>query len=83
VACTGAPAVHRNIGFALAVADLLELPDDLPLMAGVTAALSVPICLSYPGSLAHLKAVAHSAAREAMHHQNIADATQTRKRSEA
>ena len=48
-------ALHRNIAFALAVADLLELPDDLPLMPAVMAALSVPICLGNPGSLAHLK----------------------------
>jgi hypothetical protein len=51
-------AVHRNIAFALAVADLLELPDDLPLMPAVTAAaLPVPMCLRDPASLAHLKAV--------------------------
>jgi hypothetical protein len=42
------------------------LPDDLPLIPAVKAALSVPICLSNPGSLAHLKAVARSAARRAM-----------------
>jgi hypothetical protein len=59
-------ALHRNIAFALAVANILELPDDLPLMPAVTAALSVPICLSNSGSLAHLKAVARSAARGAM-----------------
>ena len=56
-------ALHRNIAFALAVADLLELPDDLPLMPAVTAALSVPISFSDAGSLAHLKAVACAAAR--------------------
>jgi hypothetical protein len=56
-------ALHRNIVFALAVADLLELPDDLPLMPAVTAALSVPISFSDAGSLAHLKAVACAAAR--------------------
>ena len=33
-------ALHRNIAFALAVADLLQLPDDLPLMPAVTAAMS-------------------------------------------
>jgi hypothetical protein len=60
-------ALHRNIAFALAVANLLELPDDLPLMPAVTAALSVPICLSNRGSLGHLKAVARSAARGARH----------------
>src|SRR5262249_60377013 len=54
--------LHRNVAFALAVANVLELPDDLPLMPAVTAALSVTICLSHAGSLAHLKAVARSAA---------------------
>jgi hypothetical protein len=33
-------ALHRNIAFTLAVADLLQLPDDLPLMPAVTAAMS-------------------------------------------
>jgi hypothetical protein len=56
-------ALHRNIAFALAVANLLELPDDLPLLPAVTAAMSIPTCLRDPASLAHLKAVAHSAAR--------------------
>ena len=53
-------AVHRDIAFALAVADLLELPDDVPLMPAVTAAMPVPTCLRDPASLAHLKAVANS-----------------------
>jgi len=56
-------ALHREIAFALAVADLLELPDDLPLMPAVAAALPVPMCLRDPASLAHLKAVARSAGR--------------------
>ena len=56
-------ALHRNIAFALAVADLLQLPDDLPLMPAVTAAMSIPICLRDPASLAHLRAVARAAAR--------------------
>jgi hypothetical protein len=55
-------AVHRDIAFALAVADLLELPDDLPLMPAVMATLSMPTCLRDPASLAHLKTVARSAA---------------------
>jgi hypothetical protein len=55
-------ALHRNIAFALAVADLLQLPDDLPLMPAVTAAMSMPICLRDPASLAHLKAVAAAGA---------------------
>ena len=60
--CRGAEyALHRNIAFAVAVADLLELPDDLPLMPAVTAAMSVPIRLGDPASLAHLRAVARAA----------------------
>ena len=55
-------ALHRNIAFALAVADLLQLPDDLPLMPAVTAAMSIPICLGNSASLAHLRAVARAAA---------------------
>ena len=55
-------ALHRNIAFALAVADLLQLPDDLPLMPAVTAAMSIPIRLGDPASLAHLRAVARAAA---------------------
>jgi hypothetical protein len=38
-----------------------QLPDDLPLMPAVTAAISIPICLRDPASLSHLKAVARSA----------------------
>ena len=56
-------ALHRNIAFALAVADLLQLPDDLPLMPAVTAAMSIPIRLGDSASLAHLRAVARAAAR--------------------
>jgi hypothetical protein len=56
-------ALHRNIAFALAVADLLQLPDDLPLMPAVTAAMSIPISLGDSASLAHLRAVARAAAR--------------------
>ena len=35
-------ALYRDIAFAAAVADLLDLPDDLPLMPAVTAAIFVP-----------------------------------------
>lgn len=41
-------ALDRDIVFALAVADLVELPDDLPLMPAVTAAMSIPTCLRDP-----------------------------------
>ena len=54
-------ALYRDIAFAAAVADLLELPDDLPLMPAVTAAIFVPTCLNDRASLAHLKAVARAA----------------------
>ena len=48
-------AIYRDIAFALAVADLLELPDDLPLMPAVTAAMSIPIRPGDPASLTHLE----------------------------
>jgi hypothetical protein len=46
-------ALHRDISFALAVGDLLELPDDLPLLPAVTAAMSIPI---WPSALAPIVA---------------------------
>jgi hypothetical protein len=49
-------ALDRDIAFALAVADLLELPDNLPLMPAVTAAITIPMCLRDPASLALLQA---------------------------
>ena len=54
-------SISRHVTFALAVADLLKLPDDLPLLPAVTAAMSVPARLSDPASLAHLRAVAYAA----------------------
>ena len=57
--------LDRDMAFALAIADF-ELPDDLPLMPAVTAAMSIPICLRNPASLAHLKAEAWSAARRCL-----------------
>jgi hypothetical protein len=54
-------ALGRDIAFALAVADLLELPDDVPLLPAVTAVMPIPTCLSDPASRAHLKAAALSA----------------------
>jgi hypothetical protein len=44
-------ALHRDIAFALAIADLLELPDDVPLLPAVAAVLPIPICLRDPASL--------------------------------
>jgi hypothetical protein len=46
-------SINREVAVVVAIADLLKLPDDLPLMPAVTAAMSVPICLSDPASLAH------------------------------
>ena len=48
-------SIDREIVFALAVADLLQLPDDIPLMPAVTAAMFIPVRLSDRASLAHLK----------------------------
>ena len=59
-------AISCEVAFAVAVADLLQLPDDLPLMPAVTAAMSVPTRLSDRASVAHLRAVAHAAGREAL-----------------
>ena len=59
-------SINREIAFAVAVADLLQLPDDLPLMPAVTAAMCVPTRLSDRASLAHLRAVAHATGREAL-----------------
>jgi hypothetical protein len=59
-------SIDREIVFALAVADLLELPDDMPLMPAVTAAMSTPVRLSDRTRLAHLKTVAHVAGRMAL-----------------
>jgi hypothetical protein len=56
-------ALGRDIAFALAVADLLELPDDVPLLPAVMSVMSIPMCLRDPASLAHLKAAALSAVR--------------------
>jgi hypothetical protein len=53
--------LHRDIAFALAVADLLDLPDDLRLLPAVTAAMPIATCLGDSASLARLKAVARSA----------------------
>jgi len=58
-------SINREVAFAVAVADLLQLPDELPLMPAVMAAMSVPTRLSDRASLAHLRAVAHAAGRAA------------------
>jgi hypothetical protein len=58
--------IDRETLFALAVADLLELRDDLPLLPAVWAAMPVPVRLRDPASLTHLKAVAHAAGRSAL-----------------
>jgi hypothetical protein len=39
-------SIDRATAFAVAVADLLQLPDDMPLMPAVTAAMSIPTRLS-------------------------------------
>ena len=59
-------SINREVAFAVAVADLLQLPDDLPLMPAVAAAMSVPTRLSDRASLDHLRAVARAAGRAAL-----------------
>jgi hypothetical protein len=59
-------SIDRATAFAVAVADLLQLPDDMPLMPAVTAAMSIPTRLSDRASLAHPRAVAHAAGRGAL-----------------
>jgi hypothetical protein len=59
-------SISCEVAFAVAVADLLQLPDDLPLMPAVTAAMSVPTRLSDRASVAHLRAVAHAASGAAL-----------------
>jgi hypothetical protein len=59
-------SISRQVTFALAVADLLQLPDDVPLMPAIAAAVSVPTRLSDPASFARLRAAAHAAGRAAL-----------------
>jgi hypothetical protein len=59
-------SISRHVAFALAVADLLQLADDVPLMPAVAAAVSVPTRLSDPASVARLRIVAHAAGRAAL-----------------
>ena len=42
-------SIDRETAFAVAVADLLQLPDDMPLMPAVAAAMSIPTRLSDRG----------------------------------
>jgi hypothetical protein len=39
-------SINRDIAFAVAIADLLQLPDDLPVLPAVKAVISVPTRLS-------------------------------------
>ena len=59
-------SINREVAFVVAVADLLQLPDDLPLMPAVKAAMPLPTRLSDRASLAHLRNVAHAAGRSAL-----------------
>jgi hypothetical protein len=58
--------VDKDISFWLAIADLLEIPDDLPLWPAVSAAAVVPTRLDIPASVAYTKSVAHAAGRAAL-----------------
>jgi hypothetical protein len=58
--------VDDFVAFVLAVADLLEVPDELPVFPAVGAALDVPTRLDDPASLAQTKVIAHAAGRRAL-----------------
>jgi hypothetical protein len=53
--------VAREVTFALAIADLLELPDDTLFIAAVTAARQAPTQLNDPASLARTRDIALTA----------------------
>jgi hypothetical protein len=53
--------VDRTVGLALAVADLLELPDDTMFVPAVAAAMETPTQLTDPTSLALTREIALAA----------------------
>jgi hypothetical protein len=53
--------VDRTVGIALAVADLLELPDDTMFVPATEAAMETPTQLNDPASLAYTRAIALAA----------------------
>ena len=59
-------SICRQVTFALAIADSLQPPDDVPIMPAVAAAVSIPAQLSDPASIANLRAVAYAAGRAAL-----------------
>jgi hypothetical protein len=58
--------VAKEVAHALAIADLLEIPDDLPMIPCVCAAESTPTRLDDPESLAYTRVVAIAAGRGAL-----------------
>jgi hypothetical protein len=54
-------AVPTELGTALAIADLLELPDDTMFIPATEAAMGTPTRLDDPASLARTRAVALAA----------------------
>jgi hypothetical protein len=55
--------VDSQISLAVAVADILDLPDDMPLLPAVCAAMTTPTQLNDAGSVAYTKKIAHAAGR--------------------
>jgi hypothetical protein len=53
--------VDRTVGIALAVADLLELPDDTMFVPAVAAAMETPMQLNDPASIARTREIALAA----------------------
>jgi hypothetical protein len=56
--------VDREISFAVSIADLFEIPDDMPLIPAVCAAMETPTRLDDPESMARTRQVALAAGRE-------------------
>jgi hypothetical protein len=54
-------SISRRVTSTLAMADLLQLPDDVPIIPAGPAAVSIR-----PASIANLRAVAHAAGRAAL-----------------
>ena len=56
-------SVAEEVAFALAIADLLQIPDNLPMVPCVCAAQAIPTRLDDPESLAFTRATAIAAGR--------------------
>lgn len=55
--------VDRDFQLAMLVADLFEIPDDMPLLPAVCAAMTTPTRLDDPASVARTREIALAAGR--------------------